>query len=193
MNQAFSKIGIIVIVIIFIVGIVLAWQHFGSAWKTYSNKEYEFSMQYPKDWMSQEIRQEKGPEKETFAFIRFYPKDEIWVYRIEKIGQFTPVTTSIFNGSSKDYLSTIPTESIKSKEEITINNISATKIKIVAMKEVYQYIFDIPTKGSCIVISDQVSEFAEKLKIYFEITQISEEENFQSIFDQMLSTFRFTE
>jgi len=59
MNQAFSKILILVIFIILVAGGIFAWQYFGPSekaeekianWRIYSNEEYGFEIKYPEDW-----------------------------------------------------------------------------------------------------------------------------------------------
>lgn len=81
MNQAFSKIWIVVILAIFIAGGILAWQYLMAPeeevvedetadWKTYSNPKANFTFRYPKNW---EIRHDyfyKVAENPTVVVCR---------------------------------------------------------------------------------------------------------------------------
>ena len=61
MNQAFSKIWILIILIVFIAGGISAWQYLVAPeeevvedktvdWNVYQNEEYGFEIKYPVDW-----------------------------------------------------------------------------------------------------------------------------------------------
>ncbi|MDP3990890.1 MAG: hypothetical protein Q8P63_01170 [Candidatus Nealsonbacteria bacterium] len=78
MDKSFSKIWIIVIVIIVIAGGFFAWQYWKmpeevkdeiNNWKTYQNKEYGFEIKHPSTWAvteEQDLWEERGFLKTIF-------------------------------------------------------------------------------------------------------------------------------
>ncbi len=98
MNRAFSKILILIILIVLAVGGYFAWQYFGAPeekvkdetadWETYRNSEYGFTFKYPEKEeilvehnVQQPIVSEKARHSSRWHFL-FYSQ---WM-RISPIG-----------------------------------------------------------------------------------------------------------
>lgn len=160
-----------------------------SSWQTYKSEEYGFEIEYSKDWTFNAMKYSEPDEGSPF--VRFYPKSKIWIDNIVTAGGIFPVMIYIHEGSSQEYLSKIPQE----KKEILINNIFAIEVINTVEGKTYQhlYVIDNPKNDNYIVISNQISALTTRLKKLFKTTEIPEEKEFNNIFNQMLSTFKFIE
>lgn len=94
MNQVFSKIGIVVIVIVLLAGGILAWQYFWvpeeevkdetTNWKVYRNEKLEYEIKYPPTWSIAGAREDFGIE---ISRINFQSEN----YRVEESEEYKEI------------------------------------------------------------------------------------------------------
>jgi len=101
-HHAFSKIWIIITLVIFIAGGILGWQYWWapkeeikdetSSWQIYKNQKYGFEFKYPKNWAvvtERDLFDEKG-----FLEITFEGPGKIQKKSVESVGQEEQVIDS---------------------------------------------------------------------------------------------------
>ena len=95
MNQAFSKIWIIVISLVLIAGGIFAWQYSEASWKTYQNEEFGFQIKHPKSLILESkgsnLEQQKlekgeaisGTVQPSYDTIVFFEQEDKEQFKIE--------------------------------------------------------------------------------------------------------------
>ncbi len=88
-NRAFSKIWIVIILIVLVGGGIFAWQYFRTPekeigdetadWKTYRNEEYGFEIKHPEDWHLHQVTYPEGVvlNMDTLIFSNLSEKERV--------------------------------------------------------------------------------------------------------------------
>lgn len=208
MSQAFSKIWILIILIILIAGGIFAWQYFSAPenktadWKTYTFRDLGFEIKLPLDWDTYGRRENTtndldytitgetvflGPSKFKEAEV------EAWPAMFAK-----PVVLSITKGTkfySKEQGRYLDFEEVLDKRRMEFQK--------GAIDESFEEKQGFLNSHSTVILSNTStnSETGEKYKS-IEIHERDEEiitgfwdktNEYYSIFDQILSTFKFVE
>ncbi len=147
-------------------------------WKTYRNEEYGFEVKYPENWEFSETLYPKEMELYIFS-VGFIPKGE--VYWVEGTPGIYPIKIFI-NKSFPEYID-------KEKEEqILVNGKPAIKREGYLGLE-YEIAFLQPNSfGYYLMIVNSI----QNIKAAGNISE-DEATQFNEIFNQMISTFRFLE
>lgn len=181
MNRAFSKIWIVFILCILIVGGIFVWQYLlvpkeekdeTIAWKVYRNKEYGFEVKYPKEWFITE------DTRDGIAIITNFLISDIGGRGL--LDKETKIIFSVYDNpemlSAEEWGDRQLAETtILSKKEIKISGVRGIQIEICHP--------DLCLYGSDIVF------FLPLSKTMLDITNLSNRDKF----NQILSTFQFLE
>ena len=210
-NQAFSKIWIIVILVAIIGAGILAWSYSGiqnndnenkineetfedetADWKTYRNEEYGFEIKYPPYWkISEDIDVGIGGTYRPDANRVTFPNSEPVNIQIEywtKLGEgmntlqdWIEARKDALTNPIRNFGGVVKVFEFK-EENITLDNLSAKKISVTNLSKGGKFRY--------------IQIYAQRKEQMYEIsTQIPfDQQNVAlPIFNQMLSTFKFTE
>jgi len=194
MTQSFSKIWIIVIVIVFITGGVLAWQYFGvpkeeaedetADWQTYRNEEYGFEIRYHSNFLAQD-------EVNGAAFIEEGWRGEAVHYPfigIEFIEtSFTPQQWVAEKGTEVQLTGEAPL-GFQSDKYIYFG-LKDKEIKTISTLQTFQFY----SAGVSGVNNNTLIQHKDDTLINIYRHTSGTGEVSKDIYDQMLSTFRFLE
>lgn len=195
-NQAFSKIWIIVVLVVFLVGGIFAWQYLKEPaeeiiveetadWKIYKNEEYGFEMTYPEEWVAMAPTKnlegdscKNNPQNEQITIFARDILDQCGFLVHSIPPGNADVTIWVFDQVFED-IGTIlepPTENIAIDGELAVMyrfsfqqarpNVNATRIY-----------FNHRERGYLIFLKNQNEEGT----------------SYDPLYDQILSTFRFLE
>jgi len=156
------------------------WEYFGmQEWKIYSNEEYRFVMKYPENWEFSETLYPKEMELYVFS-VGFVLKGE--VYWVEGTPGIYPIKIFV-NKSFPEYINN------KEKEEQILVNVKPAIKREGYLGLEYEIAFLQPNSLGYYL------EFVNSIQNVKAAGNISENEatQFNKIFNQMLSTFRFWE
>ncbi len=146
-------------------------------WKTYANMQYEYSFRYPPNFYQIPI------DKNTLQFTPIpWPSGEIGQNELNKVGYGIGVLVSSTNQSLEEIASKydqFKTRPGYSSTPITIDGVSGLKLTSVAI--------DFPTDA--VVVLKNNREYFIYVK-YYSLEKTIEAKN---IFNQILSTFKFTQ
>jgi len=197
MNQAFSKIWIVIVLVTLLIGGIFAWQYFGiqeketANWQVYRDKELGFEVKYPEIW----------PAPKTYDYlpgiVEFVSAD----YQEQEMGKVM-VRAEITAGTKIDIgIGKIP-ENITWREWVTlgrgaIGDTISSEFTIFAGKEVYRQIME----GSKVegitginYIRMTFPDQDQQREIIFTLyTSIKDLKKNEKVFNQMIPTFQFIE
>jgi len=197
MTQAFSKIWIFIIFIIIFSGVIFAWQYLEilekeaelqkeitkeeiANWKIYRDDEFGFEIKYPQDW-----------EFERIIYSHFIPPFEIVKFKpINKVYKSSSGTISYVPISVEAYNQSYGVEEMAEKlgkEILLINNLKFMEVEPEQGRPSHIFIVDNPKKTGYVSITNFVRVIIE---MKAGITS-NEESSYQTIFNQILSTFKF--
>lgn len=146
-------------------------------WKTYANDKYNFSFKYPSNFSQVPIAQN------TLEFTPVpWPSGEIGENELKKVGYGIGVLVSPTKKQTlKDLVDSydrFKTRADYSKVPTTIDNVSAYKLTDVAM--------DFPTDAISLLKNSQ------EYFIYVKYYSLEKKIEAKNVFDQIISTFKFT-
>jgi len=195
-NRAFSKIGIIVILVVLVAGGIFAWQYFRVSkegigdqtadWKIYTNTKYNYQLKAPQDFWN---------KAKPSAWVDSSNDDSIWFYR----GHQWYIMIDYFPDASF-YNPSLGTELVgwlKENEMLLDNyqNLEKPNFEIGGIPAVRMYSPERPQAFN----ADRIYLIKDNKLFQIQVLADTDDENsvdvkdVKEICNQMLSTFRFIE
>ena len=178
MNRAFSKIWMVVILLIFIAGGIFAYQYFGAPeevvedetadWESYQSGLLKFSIKYPEKWF---IEERKGGEQITL----FEENNDCYITIDEyKNPKKLPLTDVVIDS----YPYSVAQDQLKFVKES------------IGQYTVYRTTFRTQLGDQCAVVTTDETKY---VSLCLEPYDPRIDDKYSQAFNQMLSTFRFIE